>query len=377
MAKVLAPILAALIAASPGLATATVILLDGVHTINNEVNDSVVLGAVDTRPTLTVESGGHVTQGVRTVGRATLNVTGDGRVSAGSSPEAVWLGAVSQVRFADDAHISGDVNSDDVTPGRPNEANAFRRVVIEDQAVMEGNFRASGNLRLQDQATILGNISSSQTIAFMMTGGTVAGTVGGSGNIDHYLTLTGGSILGGVTHRTSWTHLDMSGGFVGGQGIATQGVLYADISGGEIVGGLSHVNGYNAGYVSITGGSLDATAGDWLISLGGTRGSSRLDIHGGQLGYGEAGLGIWLDDAVDFSIYGWGLSLTNGILSGYLSDGNWFSNALTFGANWRGQFQMHDVNVNVPEPGTSALLLLGLAAMGLQRTRRSRPAGHV
>src|SRR5690606_31227154 len=107
-----------------------------------------------------------------------------------------------------------------------------------------------------------------------------------------------------------------------------------------------------------TGGSYDALANQWLLSLDNsefTADASSIEISGGRFGYQQSGLGIFLDQHVDFIVNGYDLIFANGWLTGYLADGNWFSQALTFGDNWQGRFSIN--NVNIPEPGTLALLL--------------------
>jgi len=95
-----------------------------------------------------------------------------------------------------------------------------------------------------------------------------------------------------------------------------------------------------------------------------------LEISGGQFGYAGAGQGFLIDDLMSFSVYGRDLVYNNGWLTGYLSDGSWFSNALTFGSDWQGTFTIH----NVPEPETIGLLLVGLVGMTLARRNVRREA---
>jgi hypothetical protein len=384
MRKLLPSLLcAAITAVLPSVASATVILIGGNHTISGEVNDSVLVdqdwnapGPVP-RTALTVTSGGVIRRGLTLNGDSRLTVNGNGRVNADSNNQAIWVGQATHIRLSDTARVTGDIIGPHDTPARTDGGDPYRSVRLENRAVLDGDLNVSGNLYLSDQAVILGNVHHYQSIATQMTGGTIAGTLGGSGNVDHYLDMSGGAILGGLFHRNAWVHLDMSGGYLGG--IDTSGVMLANISGGQIDGGISHLNHYNYGSISITGGAINADPGDYLISIVGTSypygTGSRLDLWGGQLGYREAGLGIWLDDAIDFNIYGWGLSFTDGLLSGYLSDGNWFSSALSFGSNWNGQLRLTDVSV--PEPGTNALFALGLAALAWQvrSSRRSRRSG--
>jgi hypothetical protein len=379
MRNLLAHVLcAAIVAVLPGAASATVLLLGGNHTISGEINDSVEAGRFDAPTTVEVTTGGVIRQGVTMRGRSQLNMTGNARVYANSDGQAMYFHGPTQATFGGNSRIVGNVDGEDGTPGTRDDSMAFRRFVFQDRAVLDGNFIASGNVRIQDQAVILGTVASSQSMHVIMTGGTVAGSVGGSGNIYHYLDLAGGAILDGLRYTNGWGYVDMSGGYVGGRGIDTTGMMEVDVSGGQIDGGISHYSYYPGGYFSISGGIINADPGDYLIHLSGSEffgSQGRLDLWGGQLGYREAGLGIWLDNAIDLNIYGWGLSYIDGLVSGYLSDGNWFSSALTFGTNWTGQLRMTDVSV--PEPGTNALLALGLVALALQvRARRPRKASN-
>ncbi|HWK49492.1 MAG TPA: PEP-CTERM sorting domain-containing protein, partial [Steroidobacter sp.] len=119
---------------------------------------------------------------------------------------------------------------------------------------------------------------------------------------------------------------------------------------------------------------FDTVAGDYLLSMTNSlpwsSWTNTLDILGGQWGYDEAGLGFLFDTGVNFSITGWDLTFINGLLSGYLLDGSWFSNQFTFGSNWNGTFTINNVPQNVPEPGTLALLLASAAGMMFARRRR-------
>lgn len=76
-----------------------------------------------------------------------------------------------------------------------------------------------------------------------------------------------------------------------------------------------------------------------------------------------------IDEWVNFSTFGRNLVYSDGWLTGFLQDGSWFNNQLTFGANWRGTFSIH----NVPEPGTLGLLAGCVIALGLAG-RRMRPS---
>jgi hypothetical protein len=200
---------------------------------------------------------------------------------------------------------------------------------------------------------------------------------------DYVFNMHGGSILGGVRGAAGFMDLLMTGGTIN-NGFHTGDVVTGAIYGGTINGGINLTsNTSGSSHLTIDGGQFNATAGDYLFSLsdpGGLGGSASLDIYGGEFGYVESGLGFFLDYLVDFSVYGWDLSYTGGILSGYLLDGSWFSNAFTFGAGWAGTFNIYNVLApltmtepmalmasaepqNVPEPGTLGLLAACAAGM--------------
>ncbi len=44
---------------------------------------------------------------------------------------------------------------------------------------------------------------------------------------------------------------------------------------------------------------------------------------------------------MNFSVTGWDLTFVDGLLSGYLLDGNWFSNQFSFGSSWAGTFTIN------------------------------------
>jgi hypothetical protein len=158
-----------------------------------------------------------------------------------------------------------------------------------------------------------------------------------------------------------------------GQGFKTSliGSVQGEIRGGQIDGGivvdtLAYAPTSN---LTISGGQFNASMGDWLLHFSDDtifdRAPSQLSIWGGQFGYHEAGLGLLIDHNVNFDVHGRDLVFANGWLTGYLLDGSWFSNNLTFGAGWTGTFTIH----NVPEPGTMGLLLLSIVgALGLRRS---------
>jgi hypothetical protein len=186
------------------------------------------------------------------------------------------------------------------------------------------------------------------------------------------LNMDGGAILGGV--RGIWGNLDlqMSGGTIDG-GLWTGATVNGEISGGRINDGVLITSRYGSN-LRITGGQFDSSLDNWLFQFAGELGvdgqSGLLEIWGGQFGYASAGRGFLIDDLMSFSVFGRDLVYSNGWLTGYLSDGSWFSNALTFGSNWQGIFTIH----NVPEPETIGLFLVGLVGVTVARRNARRRA---
>jgi hypothetical protein len=380
-------LLASALTLSLPAAHATVIFSGGSFGINGTVNDNILL---ENSSQLTVGTGGVVRGtddpnlslnndgAIRTSNLSSNSITveGNGRVVAGSDQQALNLGNLgSVVRIKDNAFIDGNIFNDGVSPGSYDESRYLHRLYLSDNARVNGNVQFPGWVRMSGNSVIAGNVTTAfnSDINFNIDGGTVEGYIQLAGYDNHIVNVDGGSILGGFRSGPALIDLNMTGGYIGGAGIAGGGTLLdAAISGGRIDGGLSIDAGdYGPSYINFTGGQLDADPGDWLVRLtGSTRSSaySSLEISGGQFGYSEAGLGLFLDHGVDFDIYGWGLHYNDGLLSGYLSDGNWFSNALNFGSNWQGEFRIHDVQV--PEPGTASLMLIGLVAIFRRRFLR-------
>lgn len=328
--------------------------------INTVLNDNVV---VDNRNASVIVGTGGMTGPVR-VYQGALDVTGTGRVTG-----SIGLGGgTSTARFQDQATIFGEITSDSSLWWN-DESRATVRLYLEDQSMVVGNVNYSGYLRIQDQAIVSGNVSNVVTgnIGIDMSGGLVTGMVYlGAGN-SMTLNLDGGAILGGV--RGIWGDLDlqMSGGTING-GLWTGAAVNAEISGGRINDGIL-IATQSTSNLRITGGQFDTALDNWLVQFtkeAGYPGAGQggvLEIWGGQFGYADAGQGFLIDDLMNFSVYGRDLVYSNGWLTGYLMDGSWFSNALTFGSNWQGAFTIH----NVPEPETLVLLLIGVAGMVFSR----------
>jgi hypothetical protein len=346
--------------------------------LHEVLNDNVVIDNSEAK--LVVATGGVVRGGDPSVRirAGELEVSGTGRVIAGPRqppnthlpPQAMWLGdwsgRSSTVRLQDRATVVGEIYSD-LSSGWQDESASIR-LYLQDQSMVDGSINYSGYLQIKDQAIVRGNIGNAVNgnIGIDMSGGVVTGGVRlGAGNA-MTLNMDGGAILGGVGGIWGDLDLRMSGGTIDG-GLWTGAAVNGEIGGGRINDGVLIESRYG-GDLRITGGQFDTSLDDWLFQfanepgLGGGQGGL-LEISGGQFGYAGAGRGFLIDDLMSFSIFGRDLVYSNGWLTGYLSDGSWFSNALTFGSDWQGTFTIH----NVPEPETVGLFLVGLVGMTLAR----------
>jgi hypothetical protein len=345
--------------------------------LDEVLEDNVVVDHSEAK--LIVTTGGVVHGGETAVRvrAGELDVTGTGRVIAVPRqppnshlpPQAMWLGdfsgRTSTVRLQDRATVAGEIYSD-LSSGWKDES-ASVRLYLQDQSMVNGSINYSGYLRIEDQAIVRGGIGNAVNgnIGIDMSGGLVTGSVRlGAGNVMS-LNMDGGAILGGVSGIWGDLDLRMTGGTIDG-GLWTGATVEGEISGGRIDDGILIASRYGSD-LRITGGQFDTSLDNWLVQFASERGSvgmsGLLDIWGGQFGYAGAGRGFLIDNLMSFSIHGRDLVYSNGWLTGYLSDGSWFSNALTFGSNWQGTFTIH----NVPEPETLALFLMGLVGMTLAR----------
>jgi hypothetical protein len=372
------------------VANATIVY-DGnaTYLIDHGVNDNLYID--NTQARVVIDSGGRV-QGLDAtapgssattvrVRRGNLDVTGNGRVIAGPGQDAIDMtSSKADVRLSGRAQVHGNIFSDGTTPGWRNEATALQRLYIQDRAVVHGNVEYSGYLRIEDQAVVLGNVFNpfNGSASIDMRGGVVAGNVTLGSLNDYVFNMSGGAILGRAGGGAAYMDLNITGGYIG-QGFHTRANITGDIRGGQIDGGVSLLqDSIQSSELAITGGQFNTYDGEWLLAFvdsrshGGSTGElSTLDIAGGQFGYRNAGLGFFIDEYVNFNIWGRELVYSGGWLTGYLQDGSWFSNALTFGDNWHGSLVIH----NVPEPGSLGLLATCLLGAALTRRRRAADVG--
>jgi len=351
----------------------------GTWALHEVLNDNIEIDDPDAK--LIIETGGvvHAAGPAVRVRSGQVDVIGTGRVIAMPNPppishlrpRAMTLGGGSTtVRLQDQATVAGELFSD-LSFGWKDESASIK-LFLQDQSMVDGGLNYSGYLRIQDQAIVRGGIGNAVNgnIGIDMRGGLVTGAVHlGAGNAMS-LNMDGGTILGGVSGIWGDLDLHMTGGTIDG-GLWTGATVRGEISGGRIDDGVLIASRYGSD-LRITGGQFDTSLDNWLFQFASERGSvgqsGLLEIWGGQFGYAGAGQGFLIDDLMSFSIFGRDLVYSNGWLTGYLSDGSWFSNALTFGSNWQGTFTIH----NVPEPETIGLFLVGLVGMTLARRKVRR-----
>lgn len=179
------------------------------------------------------------------------------------------------------------------------------------------------------------------------------------------------------------------------------------IEGGQLRGGDSNGTGGSAIYIggvpnsdgfvrrgfanyTITGGMFDAgdgaTEDGWLIAAVDTDDifpdnyATTVNISGGLFGSENAGLGFGLWTNTVFNIYGSGLSIENGILSGTLQDGNSIYVPVFFADNFYGEFNLIEAaplalaanTAAYPTPLPASAYLFGAGLIGLAGIARRR-----
>jgi hypothetical protein len=172
-----------------------------------------------------------------------------------------------------------------------------------------------------------------------------------------YLEITGGIIRGGnsdlnggvgVVNMNYGTVLMTDGAIYGGDGGAAGGDAFhsfADLEMSIVDGQIRGGNGsaYGGSAIStatpsfepanfhILGGEFDAGLGSitdgWIFDVMG--GGSNVSIFGGEIGYDAVGAGINIDFNGLVEVYGWDLTLSDGVLTGYLLDGSWIETPVT------------------------------------------------
>lgn len=383
---------------APTVATSAVIVSDGTFQIVTTLNDNV---RVSNGATVAVASGGIV-NGTGPDGSAPaslsaaiqaaplsdsrVDISGNGRVQGGVDQLAISQLGTGRIHLGDNAWVAG--GRDDrvavLAFGLSEPPNLQLRTAIGGSAFVDGHVHADGVVSVSDNAVINGDLREANGgTNLRLSGGTITGDVGASSLVGHIGYLTGGSVLGsyGGGNTTNFD-FSMRGGNIGGSWSTTAQTLHAEFHDGQVGGGLGFLlsgGGLAAdNRLSIFGGQINTLADGWLIDwaqgsyVDGTFVHTDtpifLDIWGGELGYGQAGQGIRLTGLANLDVYGFGLSLIADRLTGTLADGSLVDLMLAYDPNWTGQVRLHDVSV--PEPGTLALLAIGLLGTAWASRRR-------
>jgi hypothetical protein len=188
----------------------------------------------------------------------------------------------------------------------------------------------------------------------VMTGGYVGRNLASTEHVT--VDISDGTI--GSFHNPWGVGLRMSGGQIL-DGVSGDG--YFQIKDGSVWGGMAFADYDLDSWIS--GGALNANADEYVLrySAPGT-----LTISGGLIGNINQGSGLYFGGFGDVIFEGRGLSLTEGVLNGYLLDGSYIDVMTTFGNSWQGTFNIH----NVPEPGTLGLLAISLFGLRFAKRRK-------
>jgi hypothetical protein len=418
--------LIALIASLSPQANATLILDDGnTHLISDALFDDVRLengsslhvtqgGSIETTPdqpailtewggsrgysTVTLSGNANVTGGIQTdfSHGDTVNVSDDAQIIAqGETSSGQGRGAIvgaEHVMVSGNGRLVGADNATNGGDGIYHYNSGNNTTTLDGGEIIGGNGGETGGNGIYGWIEVL---------ELDMTEGTIQGgdgnTQGGHGAYSNggiQGSLTGGDIRGGS-------------GETGGDAIySNYGGLYLDISGGTYQGGSGDNYGGSAIYgdgddygfdTTISGGIFDAGSGllddGWLLNFRTDSGSGTLghvDITGGQFGYNNVGNGFGIFDGITADVHGWDLELNDNLLTGYLLDGSWIEtpvslahaenapmgslNLINYGSRYVGTVvasEGSEGNVNVPEPGSMALLAIGLTGAWVTRRRKT------
>jgi hypothetical protein len=362
-------------------AEATVLVSGEYLEITDRVSEPIV---IDGGSRVIVRDGEIITsgQGLPNTGAVTLAVpTGALRntfemqgnsflSSANSTP--IFFNFLSTVRLSDNSLVVAPSGGNAI---QARGVNGLNYVFLEDRATVVGSVAVDAHVYISDQARITGRLTEANgSTTLTMSGGSINGGVSLWSAGEYAIDISGGRIDNGfvIGVQSGVTHFNMSGGEIHGGLTMYASLNNANIFDGSIYGGL-RLGNYAP--MSMWGGSLHADQDEWLIDtfnispLTGAR--QLLSLYGGQIGQLDAGRGIRLGGINGLDVYGYDLNLTNGVLSGYLSDGNWLNVTVTTGQDWTGAINLHDVRKSVPEPSTALLFLTAAAGMFGFRRRKA------
>ncbi|HEY5807300.1 MAG TPA: hypothetical protein VIT67_05005 [Povalibacter sp.] len=334
----------------------------GSFTISTVVNDNVVIS--NSLAIVTLQGNGRVLgldtlsptywEAAMRVQRGELELTGNTRVIAGLNQSAIEMTTLdhSYVRIGGRAAVHGNIKGENSVLW-PDEASFPQRLYLQETGVVSGDVILGGFLRLQDQAVVSGAVrgATNSSLRVDMAGGFVGGSVSLGGLDYHAVNMTGGTVAGSLGGAPSYVSFNMSGGYIR-QGLRSSGAYDGVIRGGYIDGGVAISNYVMGGSdLSVRGGRFETTATDWLFALTEQYPdviASNLKICGGQFGYFEPGTGLLMDGKTNLVVYGAGLTYSAGQLTGTLQDGSSINVALTFGPSWTGTFAINTVPVGRP-----------------------------
>ncbi|MCU7878599.1 MAG: PEP-CTERM sorting domain-containing protein [Candidatus Thiodiazotropha sp. (ex Lucinoma borealis)] len=272
-------------------------------------------------------------------------VIGTGEESSTTTPFGrAGVGGANQVTVDGRALIAGASHTTHGGMGIANYSSGGQQVTLNSGYVFGGSSAELGG-------SGIGLIGFGESLDLSVNGGSVIGGNGGvqGGNgigreaqisEDMSGQISGGYIAGGyggergghaLSSSLSSNHLNVTGGmFLGGNG-------------GQIGGNALNLTFYSDDSVdvAISGGVFDAGFGDlddgWLMDLSGFASplnpNHNVEIAGGLFGSNNSGRGINIANGGVVDVYGNDLSFTDGLLSGYLSDGHWIETLVSLGTD--------------------------------------------
>ena len=186
-----------------------------------------------------------------------------------------------------------------------------------------------------------------------IVGGMISGT--GDDGVNAWnsstVNILGGVLTGGVddgVEARNTSTVNISGGTISGRddGVSAEDFSTVNVSGGFMFGSSS-VYADSFSTVNISDGTFSGSVFSVLAT-----GSSTVNISGGEL------LGnLIVGELSTVNIFGVGLDITGGLLTGTLADGNVLNHVVRTAEN--GRFILHEI----PEPSTFVLAAVGLVGL--------------